>query len=1149
MFDNINNIKLDKNRIISFFVLIACLTGNHSISQQQKKETRPDQYRAIHWTVKDGLTDDISNIMIKDAKGFMWIASMRGELCRFDGSVFKKYFPNPKKNNEIHFNEILGFVEDSLNNIWIGTKSGLSRYDIKADTFSNFVTGVDPATSNRSIIPFWSTNNEVYCIEAGLRIAAYNIYSNISKPLLTLSPPDNIHLEYAIKYAIIDTVTNSLWARNLKGLVQISLSDGKQQIYPWPCYRNLPNHPTHFDGMQFDPKRNSIWINSNDGLLEFSMDDKQFHPVNAFKELIKLKDYERGIGIDLDPQGRVWLATNPMGILIYDPTTERVQPLYSDPVLQKKMGDVNLQIYCDPDGIVWSSYWLDKGIYQLLPFDAPVKRYAAKPGMQDSLSNGLIHNIIPAAQGKMWIGTGDGLNIFDPATGKFEVWREKDLPGIRGITIVPLHLDTVNQIAWLTAGSPDPKNAMTVYEMDMYEMDLKTMKCKPMIFRDGSKQLHGFIILPTEIMPYKNGFLAEDDKHGIFEIKAGSLFADLVIPFNKPTSISDALLAEERFLFLENWDGLPNFSYENKNGKWIKIAHPFDSLRLLSMYYDKKDQTYWIDLKHELVHYNNKFQKIKTFKEEDGYNGTILNMITDNSGNLWFANVKEHVGRLNTGSGIITFLSEADGFYPKDFDWSIPVAKDGRGNLYFGTGSGRGSKGLDLIHPEGYSSPVTSSVYFRSLNIKNKPVSSSTGINNLEELSLRYYHNSIQIETGIIDYYNIGKGHIRYKMEGPGQDEVWQYGPAYYTIRYDGLFPGKYKLILQASNVGNEFNSPEKIVTIIISPPFWQTWWFRVLAAVFVIAIIYGIIQYRSSSLKKRNVFLEKKVKERTSELIERTNELDSSLAELKTTQDQLIQSEKMASLGELTSGIAHEIKNPLNFINNFSEINLELITEIDDERPGKETENAQIIKTLKKNLEKINHHGKRVDDIVKSMLQHSRSGNLTKEPVNVNALCDESLKLAYHGFKARERTFHAFFETNFDPALPQILAIPQELSRVLLNLFNNAFYAVHERKKTIQQGSTDASDIESAYKPMVTASTKKLDSKIVLAISDNGTGIPQKIINKIFQPFFTTKPTGEGTGLGLSMSYDIISKSHGGEIKVKSKEGLGTDFEIILPV
>src|SRR6185436_10896141 len=215
-----------------------------------------------------------------------------------------------------------------------------------------------------------------------------------------------------------------------------------------------------------------------------------------------------------------------------------------------------------------------------------------------------------------------------------------------------------------------------------------------------------------------------------------------------------------------------------------------------------------------------------------------------------------------------------------------------------------------------------------------------------------------------------------------------------------------------------------------ISPPFWQTWWFRSLVLVALLALIYGFIQYRSHNLKQRNILLEKKVSERTNELVERTSELHKSLSDLKTTQDQLIHSEKMASLGELTSGIAHEIKNPLNFINNFSEINLDLITEIDNQ-PGKEDENDQIIKTLKKNLEKINHHGKRVDDIVKSMLQHSRVGNLTKEPVNVNVLCEESLKLAYHGFKAKEKTFQASFETKFEPELPMVMAIPQELNRV----------------------------------------------------------------------------------------------------------------------
>jgi signal transduction histidine kinase len=260
-----------------------------------------------------------------------------------------------------------------------------------------------------------------------------------------------------------------------------------------------------------------------------------------------------------------------------------------------------------------------------------------------------------------------------------------------------------------------------------------------------------------------------------------------------------------------------------------------------------------------------------------------------------------------------------------------------------------------------------------------------------------------------------------------------------------------------------------------------------------------------------------------------------------------------MASLGELTSGIAHEIKNPLNFVNNFSELNMELITEIEEEQIRNLDENDQaqlapFIKTLKKNLEKINHHGKRIDGIVKGMLQHSRLGNVTKELVDINALCDESLKLAWHGFRAKEKTFNASFETRFDPDLPNVMVFPQDFGRVMINLFNNAFYAVHEKKKHNQSESPDALQTESLYKPSVIVSTRKNGNKIFITVSDNGMGIPSAIMNKIFQPFFTTKPSGEGTGLGLSMFYDIITKSHGGEIKVETKEGEGSEFIIQLP-
>ena len=328
----------------------------------------------------------------------------------------------------------------------------------------------------------------------------------------------------------------------------------------------------------------------------------------------------------------------------------------------------------------------------------------------------------------------------------------------------------------------------------------------------------------------------------------------------------------------------------------------------------------------------------------------------------------------------------------------------------------------------------------------------STGVNNLQELSLRYFENKISIETGIINYYSKGKSHIRYKLEAEGKNAAWEYGPDHYTIRYEELPPGKYKLVVQGANAANEFNGPEKILLIHISPPFWNTWWFRILALLFAATLLYGFMRYRSRNLKERNLLLEKKV-------MQRTDELNNSLAELKTTQDQLIQSEKMASLGELTSGIAHEIKNPLNFVNNFSEINVELITEIEEEQIQNTDESnrarmAPIIKTLKKNLEKINHHGKRIDGIVKGMLQHSRLGNVTKEPTDINALCDESLKLAWHGFRAKEKTFNASFETRFDPDLPQVRVFPQDFGRVMINLINNAFYAVHEKKKRNQSDS-----------------------------------------------------------------------------------------------
>jgi len=284
------------------------------------------------------------------------------------------------------------------------------------------------------------------------------------------------------------------------------------------------------------------------------------------------------------------------------------------------------------------------------------------------------------------------------------------------------------------------------------------------------------------------------------------------------------------------------------------------------------------------------------------------------------------------------------------------------------------------------------------------------------------------------------------------------------------------------------------------------------------------------TALKAQNEELKKQVSIRT-------EELNKSLNDLKATQQQLIQSEKMASLGELTAGIAHEIQNPLNFVNNFSEVNEELLKELKAEaEKGNVEEVKAIANDIEFNSAKINHHGKRADAIVKGMLQHSRSSSGIKEPTDINELANEYLRLAYHGLRAKDKSFNATTKTDFDETIGNINIVSQDIGRVILNLITNAFYTVSEKKK--QAGDN--------YEPTVTVGSKKMNDAIEIIVKDNGNGIPSKVLDKIFQPFFTTKPTGEGTGLGLSLSYDIV-KAHGGELKVKTKEGEGTVFVIQL--
>ena len=464
-------------------------------------------------------------------------------------------------------------------------------------------------------------------------------------------------------------------------------------------------------------------------------------------------------------------------------------------------------------------------------------------------------------------------------------------------------------------------------------------------------------------------------------------------------------------------------------------------------------------------------------------------------------------------------------------------------------------EGISIFDPQSFKvNQVMVSVALTTLSVNNEAIrvnseaddfTISSDISVLEELTLDYLHNNFTLEFSAMEMTAPEKNLYRHKLEGYDNDWI-ETNYKNRTTSYTNLPSGTYTFRVKASNHHGVWSDNERTLKVIILPPPWRTWWAYTIYILTFLLALRAYSKWRERNIKREKDNLEIKVKERTHELL--------------STQSQLIQSEKMASLGELTAGIAHEIQNPLNFVNNFSEVNTELIDELEQEvNKGNLEEVKLLTKDIKENEQKINHHGKRAGDIVKSMLQHSRTSSGVKEPTNINALADEYLRLAYHGLRAKDKSFNATMKTDFDETIGKINVVPQDIGRVILNLITNAFYAVNEKQKHASTGlsARQAGSVGQQYEPTVSVSTKKSGDYVLISVKDNGNGIPQKVLNKIFQPFFTTKPTGQGTGLGLSLSYDIV-KAHGGELSVETlpaeaaaqsgKEGEGATFIITLP-
>ena len=533
--------------------------------------------------------------------------------------------------------------------------------------------------------------------------------------------------------------------------------------------------------------------------------------------------------------------------------------------------------------------------------------------------------------------------------------------------------------------------------------------------------------------------------------------------------------------------------------------------------------------------------KIKTYTVNDGLPSmSIQSIICDeNNQSLWISTF-EGMSRFDIKQEKFYNYSIEDGIQSQLFaDGSF--LKSSNGSFLFG-----GSNGFTIFDPNNLNiASEAPKVFFTDFKLFNKSVIPSKNsllekpIYDTKDLTLKYDQNNITIEFQVLHYSNPLKNKIIYKLEN--YDEDWRDAHNYHAAFYPNLPPGKYIFKVKAANNNGVWNEEGASLNIHILPPWWNTTWaYTVYFLLTIIGIFFADRYFRYRVLQQERQKNQARELAQAKEIKKAYYKLEESHETLKKTQAQLIQSEKMASLGELTAGIAHEIQNPLNFVNNFSEVNTELIDELREEvDKGNLDEVKAIAKDIKENEQKINHHGKRADAIVKGMLQHSRTTSGQKELTDINALADEYLRLAYHGLRAKDKSFNATMKTEFDESIDSFNIVSQDIGRVLLNLINNAFYAVTEKKK---------SGIES-YEPTVTISTKKEGNKIEIRVNDNGNGIPESVKEKIFQPFFTTKPTGQGTGLGLSLAYDIVTKGHDGELRVETKEGEGTEFRVLIPI
>jgi len=1136
-------------------------------------------------TNKDGLGFTVHD-MTMDTKGNTWYTSAGSGITRFDGSSFANFMPS----NGLPFEIVVSVFEDSNGDIWIGTNGGgAARYD--GHTFTTFS---EAEGLHNQITDFLETKN------GSLWIGTYG------GGLFRYDQDDTgiggTFVQYSTAQGLCDMMPNNLledpegniWFKtrcNTIGKLELARDGKPERIIEYGPNQNSYNG----DLVEIIcDSQGNIWSGSSDGIL-FRFDGTNFTH-------LALPDS---------------MASATINNLLYDKHTDQIKVAVDNTGIismdARKPDNFTLLIKEDglPNNEIYSLFVDQYGDLHTISRKAIAVKKAGdfkKYSDSDGFTNLVVNQITEDTKGNIWFATeGDGLIRFD---GDSFAYHGPSM----GFHSQPMGIirDHHGNL-WVASNGgglhkfiPDSTGGTGTfhYYMENAGLSLKWMTC---VMEDSKGNIWsgtngGGINILTPDRHHVGGSLAKistpqglssNQVYTIIEDRQGDIWAGMHAggisrhrPGEKP--------GEGKWWHYGPDQGLAGTSVislkeDHRGNIWIGMP---GGLQLL--FRDEAGQT----------------ERILTFDEKNSPVGRMVNSILiDKDSTLWFSS---DLGLLRLTEDKYAQLLEkvqAGVVYDDDVIFDVfnmwngftgaggrnASIQDSRGKIWLSSNTFLNAFDPELITAD--STPPVTVISALSLandlinwhEIENKKVTDITLRNGIKlhdftldgysggyglPMHLNLAHDNNNITFGFSAMARHQPELVKYRYFLDGFDGSWSGLTTFQEVPYGNLPPGAYTFRVKAMNSLGIWGE-EATYEFTIRPPWWFSIWAYIACAIlFVVFVVFAHRTLKARTLRIEREKIQARELAQAKEIERAYSELNQSHEHLKSTQAQLIQSEKMASLGELTAGIAHEIQNPLNFVNNFSEVSAELLDEVSEELNRVKTrlasspdhdddslsEAESILSDIKQNLEKITHHGKRADAIVKGMLAHSRKSEGAKEPTDLNALAEEYLKLSFHGLRAKDKTFNADFKTDFDPGIPPINMIPQDIGRVLLNIINNAFYAAslgHQIESTNENPSAavETGHAPSLPRPMIIISTKNLGDKIQVSISDNGPGIPDAIKEKIFQPFFTTKPTGQGTGLGLSLSYDIV-KAHGGEITLDSRPisgnseiKQGTEFSIFLPV